>query len=193
MSVSTADVIDPAARPAPAAAPVPQQIAVRMARQQQVAAPVPQQIAVRMARQQQVWRPLVRFGEPRFATRLASGAGWEAWLLSWLPGQSTQLHDHGGSAGAFMVVAGQLDETVAVSPVVPAREPPRWELVTQRHGTGEIRAFGPQHVHDVACRTDQRAVSLHVYAPGLSRMTRYVLDDSGPLRVISRERAGADW
>ena len=34
------------------------------------------------------------------------------WLLSWLPGQGTGLHDHGGSAGAFAVVRGTLHERV---------------------------------------------------------------------------------
>jgi len=36
------------------------------------------------------------------------------------------------------------------------------------------------------------AVSLHVYAPALTRMTRYELVD-GALRALAVERAGADW
>ena len=34
----------------------------------------------------------------------------ELWLISWLPGQSTGFHDHGGANGAFGVVWGQLEE-----------------------------------------------------------------------------------
>src|ERR1700758_596155 len=34
----------------------------------------------------------------------------EAWVISWLPGQATGFHDHGGSAGAFAVVWGTLVE-----------------------------------------------------------------------------------
>ena len=42
----------------------------------------------------------------------------EAWLLTWLPGQGTDWHDHGGSAGAFVVVQGALVEGTAVHGVV---------------------------------------------------------------------------
>ena len=34
----------------------------------------------------------------------------EVWVISWLPGQATGFHDHGGSAGAFTVVLGTLME-----------------------------------------------------------------------------------
>jgi hypothetical protein len=153
----------------------------------------PQEIAERMGRQQKLWRPLVRFGEPRFAVRLVAGSGWEAWLLSWLPGQSTRLHDHGGSAGAFTVVDGELDESVLVPRASANGGKPRLELATRRYRTGEIRAFGPDHVHDVAARAGVPAVSLHVYRPRLSAMTRYALDPDGDLTVLSRERAGVDW
>lgn len=38
----------------------------------------------------------------------------EVWLLTWLPGQGADLHDHGRSAGAFVVMLGELTEqTVA--------------------------------------------------------------------------------
>ena len=46
----------------------------------------------------------------RWYHRLAEEPGAEVWLLTWLPGQETDLHDHGGSAGAFVVVQGQLVE-----------------------------------------------------------------------------------
>ena len=36
---------------------------------------------------------------------------YEAWVICWPVGTTLDLHDHGGSAGAFTVVAGQLDET----------------------------------------------------------------------------------
>ena len=46
----------------------------------------------------------------RWYARLAAPADHEVWLLTWLPGQHTDLHDHGGSAGAFVVVSGCLIE-----------------------------------------------------------------------------------
>ena len=49
---------------------------------------------------------------------------YEAWLLTWLPGQSTGLHDHGGSAGAFTVLSGVVEEST-LPPAAPAARP-RW-------------------------------------------------------------------
>ena len=42
--------------------------------------------------------------------RVLSTAAYEAWVIYWPSGGSLDLHDHGGSAGAFSVVSGQLDE-----------------------------------------------------------------------------------
>src|SRR2546423_15641277 len=44
----------------------------------------------------------------RWYTRLVAADDHEAWLLTWHPGQGTDLHDPGGSAGAFPVLAGPL-------------------------------------------------------------------------------------
>ena len=66
---------------------------------------------------------------------------FEVWLISWLPGQSTGFHDHGGAAGAFSVVWGSLDEYVAT-------RRGRRRAVTPVT-SGEVQAFGPHYVHDV--------------------------------------------
>jgi hypothetical protein len=57
------------------------------------------------------WAHLVRYraGE-RWYQRLEQTEGHELWLLTWLPGQRTGFHDHFGSAGAFAVVRGELQE-----------------------------------------------------------------------------------
>ena len=178
----------PAQRPAPDAAPSGGRPA---------AAPglpdlglTPREIARSLAGRTELWRPLVRYTEPRFHTRIATGPTWEAWLLTWLPGQSTALHDHGGSAGAFAVLAGTVDEDVLV-PRAPGA-PGGAHLTGRRLRAGQVRAFGSHHVHDVAARGGRRAVTLHVYAPRLTIMTRYVLAD-GELVVTSREQEGQDW
>jgi mannose-6-phosphate isomerase-like protein (cupin superfamily) len=134
------------------------------------------------------WPVTPRFdAASRWYARLGGDPTHEAWLLTWLPGQSTDLHDHGGSAGAFLVVAGALTEQVvragAPEPVVP-REVSLAE--------GAVRAFGPRHVHRVVNAGDVPAVSLHVYAPALREMTRYRIDD-GVLKVALVEKAGVDW
>ena len=149
------------------------------------AVPAPSSIVAELADRPNLWRPLVEFRHPRHYVRLAVGQGWEAWLLTWLPGQTTGLHDHGGSAGAFAVVEGALDESL------PVREDGRLVLKTARHRIGSIRPFGERHLHDVSA-ADVPAVSIHAYAPALLAMTRYTLAD-GELTAVVHERLGADW
>ena len=118
----------------------------------------------------------------RWYTRLAVAPDHEVWLLTWLPGQHTDLHDHGGSAGAFLVASGALtEETVARGRLRPA------VLVA-----GAGRRFGVHHIHRVSNQADQPAVSVHVYRPALRSMTRYQLD-GGRLRVAEVARAGVAW
>ncbi|BCL17135.1 cysteine dioxygenase [Micromonospora sagamiensis] len=118
----------------------------------------------------------------RWYARLASGPDHEVWLLTWLPGQGTDLHDHGGSAGAFLVVSGALTEEVVAG----------GQLRPHLLAAGVGRRFGPRHVHRVTNRGDRPAVSLHVYRPALHRMTRYHLTD-GRLRVAEVALAGVAW
>src|SRR3954470_1356597 len=150
---------------------------------------VPARIAAELALREQLWRPHVRFRQPRHYTRLVARPGWEAWLLTWLPGQSTGLHDHGGSAGAFAVLEGTLEESVAV----PDRQhdTPRVTMRARAYGAAALRSFGAHHIHDVEAR-QAPSVSLHVYAPALIVMTRCTLED-GVLVALAPERAGADW
>jgi hypothetical protein len=118
----------------------------------------------------------------RWYARLAADAEHEVWALSWLPGQGTDLHDHGGSSGAFLVVAGALtEETVSGGRLRP-----------HRLAAGAGRRFGPRHLHVVTNRGDQPAVSVHVYRPALRRMTRYRLA-AGRLLVAEVAEAGVAW
>lgn len=54
------------------------------------------------------WRPRLQLPDrrSRWWTRLWTDPDVDVWLLSWLPGPATDLHDHGDSAAAFAVVAG---------------------------------------------------------------------------------------
>ncbi len=124
--------------------------------------------------------------ERRWYHRIAQAGSHEAWLLTWLPGQGTDLHDHGGSAGAFVVVAGELTEATVAGRGAGAR------LVEQRLRAGRTRAFGAAHVHRVRNAGPVPAVSLHVYSPALVQMRRYELAEAG-LRLAQLELAGRDW
>jgi predicted metal-dependent enzyme (double-stranded beta helix superfamily) len=146
-------------------------------------------IARRLAGQVDVWRPLLHIDpDRRWYTRLTAGAGWEAWLLTWLPGQGTDLHDHGGSSGAFTVLSGELQE---LTPAGTAADPA--QLSTRVLRAPQVRAFGPSHIHQVVGVGDTAAASLHVYGPALTVMNRYELDaELGPVIAVT-ERAGQDW
>ena len=119
----------------------------------------------------------------RWYTRLGAADDHEAWLLTWLPGQHTDLHDHGGSAGAFLVVSGVLDESLVTADGA---------LADTAMVAGTVREFGAHHIHRIVNRGTVPAVSVHVYAPALSAMTRYRLA-GGRLVVESMNLAGVDW
>jgi predicted metal-dependent enzyme (double-stranded beta helix superfamily) len=142
-------------------------------------------IAAQLVGEPWLWWPQVRYQESdRFYTRVCADDTYEAWLLTWLPGQSTGLHDHGGSSGAFVVVKGALTETTVT--------PDGAHEVVRRHTHPRVRTFGDAHVHDVSNRGRIPAISLHVYAPALTTMRRYERIDE-QLRQVSEERAGAAW
>jgi predicted metal-dependent enzyme (double-stranded beta helix superfamily) len=148
----------------------------------------PTPIVRALAAQPQLWRDAIQFrSEDRYYTRLLLTKQYEAWLLTWLPGQGTGLHDHGGSAGAFAVVQGRLHETTVQA---PAQGPPA--QVVRSLAAGRVRSFDPAYIHDVTNHGPAPAVSLHVYAPRLRRMTRYVAGVDR-LVAVAVEQAGASW
>lgn len=104
----------------------------------------------------------------RWSSRLWADDTVDLWLLTWTQDQSTELHDHGGSAGAFHVVTGELEEVLADG---------RRRRLMAGSGVG----FGPSHVHDVANRGPLPAVSVHAYSPPLSQMSYYERDATGLL------------
>ncbi|TQS43589.1 cysteine dioxygenase [Cryptosporangium phraense] len=132
------------------------------------------------------WASIVRYDvDQRWYGRLeVPELPVEAWLLSWWPGQRTGLHDHGGSAGAFAVVRGRLRED---TPAGASAQPHSRTLTASQR-----RVFGPRHLHDVVNDGPEPAVSIHVYAPRLTTMSRYRWTDRGP-EIVSVERAGSDW
>lgn len=134
------------------------------------------------------WPVAPRFNPvDRWYHRLHLADDHEVWLLTWLPGQGTDWHDHGGSAGAFHVFGGVLtEETVTITDGRPPR-------VTSRElGEGAGRRFGSHHVHRMTNRSNLPAVSVHVYGPALATMTKYRVSAEG-LETLAVERAGAQW
>ena len=132
------------------------------------------------------WMSRVRLSpDERWYERMHADSQHEVWLISWLPGQGTGFHDHGGSAGAFTVVWGTLEEH-------QARAGGRRPIVTAAPVTaGRVRTFGPACLHDVRNTSDAVAVSVHAYSPPLNEMTRYDLT-AGGLVTLDTESA-AQW
>jgi quercetin dioxygenase-like cupin family protein len=124
-------------------------------------------MAISLARSAQVWSeqlPVHRV--QRTGLRLAATKEYDVWLLRWPPGSNVTPHDHGGSAGAFSVVSGEIEEI-------------RWRGVVRRSrlvGPGEVVTIDRGVVHDVVAGSTL-SVSVHVYSPPLAAMSFY--DDSG--------------
>ena len=145
-------------------------------------------IATRFAAEPDDWPVAPRFSPAdRWYHRLAVADAYEVWLLTWLPGQGTDLHDHGGSSDAFQVVDGTLTEdTVSFPDGGPVR------ITGRELGEGAGRRFGNRHIHRITNRSGRPAISIHVYGPALSTMTRYRIGTGG-LEVRTVEKAGVQW
>ncbi|MEU6996460.1 cysteine dioxygenase family protein [Streptomyces sp. NPDC046465] len=103
------------------------------------------------------WAHLVEYdATSRWYHRLRTSPGYEVWLLSWVPGQGSGLHDHGRSSGILTLLEGELTE--------------RTERGTRELAAGAQRVFAPGYVHEVVNDSLEPAVSLHVYYPGLTEM-----------------------
>ncbi|MGH3620367.1 MAG: cysteine dioxygenase [Sciscionella sp.] len=120
----------------------------------------PVRLATAYARDSERWTGLLRYDpDARVTTLLEESGAYQVWLMTWLPGQHTDLHDHGGASGAFTVVRGALWERVlrdrAGQPVEVSHD-----LVA-----GQSRVFGPGYTHQVTGIGAEPAVSIHVYRP----------------------------
>lgn len=114
------------------------------------------------------WAHLLRYDpDERFAVLVEANGEEEIWLMSWLPGQETDHHDHGDATGAFTVVSGTLAEHVLHRGVTLSLSP------------GQSRVFGPGYAHHVRNDGPDPAVTLHVYRP--VRTNRAVSDELAPL------------
>jgi hypothetical protein len=106
----------------------------------------------------------------------------EIWVIHWPRDQGLQLHDHGGSAGALLLLDGSLEEQY----LTPSRTLTRRTLTL-----GDGAAFGPTYIHDVANFSDVAATSIHAYSPPMASMTFYRLDQHAGL-VVERADYRAD-
>ncbi|WP_084293390.1 cysteine dioxygenase [Mycobacterium gastri] len=124
----------------------------------------------------------------RWFARVHGDDDLDIWLISWVPGHATELHDHGGSIGALTVLSGSLNEY-------------RWDgrrLRRRRLDAGDQAGFPLGWVHDVvwAPRTAPitepateplsspmpPTLSVHAYSPPLTAMSYYEVTERNTLR-----------
>lgn len=120
----------------------------------------------------------------RWFTRIHGDDELDIWLISWVPGHATELHDHGGSIGALTVLSGSLNEY-------------RWDgrrLLRRRLEAGDQAGFPLGWVHDVVWAPRQAPVvesvsspapptlSVHAYSPPLTAMSYYQVTERNTLR-----------
>jgi Cysteine dioxygenase type I len=114
----------------------------------------------------------------RWFTRIHGDDELDIWLISWVPGHPTELHDHGGSLGALTVLSGSLNEF-------------RWDGLSLRHrrlDPGDQAGFPLGWVHDVVWAPGtlsgpvRPTLSVHAYSPPLTAMSYYEVTDRNGLR-----------
>jgi hypothetical protein len=115
--------------------------------------------------------------DSRWYSRLHADDELDVWLISWVAGHTTELHDHGGSLGALTVLAGTLNEC-------------RWNgetLLRRRLEAGDQAAFPLGWVHDVGAVDDRQTLSVHAYSPPLTVMSFYEVTGLQTLRRTRTE------
>ncbi|MCH5643730.1 MULTISPECIES: cysteine dioxygenase family protein [unclassified Gordonia (in: high G+C Gram-positive bacteria)] len=130
----------------------------------------------------------------RWATRIHADDDVDVWLISWTPGEATELHDHAGSLGALTVLSGSLREY-------------HWtgdDLAVRILDAGDQAAFPLGWVHDVmqnpprspdasgpveapAIEVSGPTLSVHAYSPPLTAMSYYDVTEDGALRRTRTE------
>lgn len=134
-------------------------------------------IVVDLARRPELWQEhIAHVRHHRQFTRLRIDDELEVWLICWMAGQDTGLHDHGDSRGAVAVVNGAVhEERYLLRALAHAHE----------FAAGETFTFSPAVVHRVRHSGEAPAVTLHAYSPPLSGSNAYAIDGDGRWRSVA--------
>ena len=122
----------------------------------------------------------------RWFARIHGDDELDVWLISWVPGHPTELHDHAGSLGALTVLSGSLNEFCWDGAVLRRR----------RLEAGDQAGFPLGWVHDVvwaprtvsesdpgsASARPEPTLSVHAYSPPLTAMSYYEVTHGDRLR-----------
>jgi cysteine dioxygenase len=120
----------------------------------------------------------LRFADSGYKrNQVRAAPNYHVWLLCWKNGQRSPIHNHSGSACVVRVLRGTLTETV-------------FEMAPNGHvkasfsrdfAAGSLIGSEDTDIHQVSNLQAGSAdlVTLHVYAPPLTRMTTFSLYDIG--------------
>jgi predicted metal-dependent enzyme (double-stranded beta helix superfamily) len=123
-------------------------------------------ITAGIAAAESLWRACAHHDPSgRRPVRLMATAEYEVWVIGWTSGQGVELHDHGDSAGALVVVEGELVDLVA--------DRRSGRLRRTIVGAGRVVPLPVGRVHEILNAGPRPATSIHVYSPPLTAMTSY--------------------
>lgn len=97
----------------------------------------------------------------------------ELLVLCWLPGHRTAIHDHNGSYGAIRICEGAMDEEIFA-----LNETGEVEFATRHErAAGDVTGTDVPDIHRIgnAEQSEERMVTIHVYAPPLRVINTYQL------------------
>ena len=126
-----------------------------------------------------VENPLKYHRQPVF-----KGCGFQAWVLTWLPGQVSPIHDHSGSSCCLRVLQGTAIETVF--------EPQASGIVIPKstaYSFGSVLAGEDADIHRIENSTNaaEPLITLHIYRPALLHMNLYEFNDGRLFRLSPAE------
>jgi uncharacterized NAD(P)/FAD-binding protein YdhS/predicted metal-dependent enzyme (double-stranded beta helix superfamily) len=112
--------------------------------------------------------------------------GYELLVLTWGPGQGSAAHDHSGSLCGLKVLEGTLTEQL-----YELGQDGNVRATTRVRGTtGQIVADPGVAIHALANTgsSDERLVTVHLYAPPLPEVRRYAVATEPPAAAFVRQR-----
>jgi DMSO/TMAO reductase YedYZ molybdopterin-dependent catalytic subunit len=119
----------------------------------------------------------VRFSDATYQRNLIrAGECYHLWAMCWRNGQRSPIHDHNGSACAFVVLEG-------TASVTNFRRAPNGHVLatgSKDYSTGQIVVTSDDDMHQVSNLQAGNAdlITLHVYSPPLLRMGTYSITDA---------------
>jgi len=118
----------------------------------------------------ETWASLVRHdAQERVYALVHRDADVELYLVCWMPGHDTGFHDH--SAAAITVLDGEItEERLSLN-----------GAVARTLGKHDVLTIAKEAIHRVRHAGTAPAVTLHAYAPPLSRVGTYEVADDGAL------------